>query len=46
MDTITAMAVSPDSASIAVYGATYNNNVWQEYSFIFLIRTNDGGHLN
>ena len=46
MDTVTAMAISPDLSNIAVYGGIYNANVWKEYSFIFLIRTNDGGHVN
>ena len=28
MDTVTAMAISPDASNIAVYGSAYNNNAW------------------
>ena len=46
MDTITAMAISPDASNIAVFGSAYNNNAWQEYGLIFVIRSDDGGHVN
>ena len=46
MDTIIAMAIAPDAANIAVFGQSYDNNIWQEFGFIFVIKTNDGGHVN
>jgi len=46
MDTISAMAISPDGSNIAVFGSTYNANLWQEYGLIFVIRADDGGHVN
>ena len=46
MDTISAMAISPDASNIAVYGSAYNGNFWQEYGLILVIRADDGGHVN
>jgi len=46
MDTIIAMTISPDASNIAVFGSKYNNNAWQEYGFIFVIKADDGGHVN
>lgn len=46
MDTITAMAPSPDGATLAVHGSTYNNNLWSAESYIFTLNAADGGHIN
>ena len=45
MDSVTAMAVSPDGANLAVHASLFNNGDWLPRAYIFVIRTKDGGHV-
>ena len=44
MDTVTAMALSPDDKYIVVVGSAYAGGAWSVDSLIFTIRASDGGH--
>lgn len=46
MDTITAMVMSPDDKSIVVVGNSFNGGSWSVKNFIFVIRSDTGGHIN
>ena len=46
MDTVTAMAASPDGESLFVVGSMYNGGDWSVNTSLLVLRADDGGYVH
>ena len=46
LDTITGLALSPDGTTLAAYGTSQNNWLYDETGYFFLIATDDAHYIS